>query len=45
MSEQSEYVTAVFVVVFENDDNDYDVCAFVILKLCFLLFDVIERRK
>lgn len=31
MSEQSEYVTAVF-VVFENDDNDNDVCAFVTIK-------------
>lgn len=41
MSEQNEYVTAVF-VVFENDDNDNDVCAFLTIKRyvcdCLLFF-------
>lgn len=38
MSEQNEYVSAVFVVLFENDDNDNDVCAFVTVKLYNFVF-------
>jgi hypothetical protein len=45
MSEQNEYVTAVFVVVFGNDDNDNDVCAFLTINRYIrdcLLFHVLK---